>query len=160
MIYFECYSDQAFLRSLDFSRKDIDHSFSKGNVCNKLQKTTDSVGLTDEDPTETQPRYISLLMQSGTKIYEDQYLVFLKDQVKRNKLILVRPNIEAWALRIAKDLKLDLSSVAFQLSNNESELHEILGFSRNHKKLENFSAFFKKASTHSSISKIKDFIAN
>jgi len=158
MIYFECYSDQAFLHSLGVTSKNMDHSFSKGNVCNKLQRSTNSIGLVDEDPGETQPSFIRYLIEAQRIVYNDQYLILFSDPKTQNRLILIRPNIEAWSIRIAKDLEIDLSSSSFNLSSNEDELHELLGFARNHRMLESFKNFFIGASKHPAIIRIKDFI--
>lgn len=156
MIYFECYSDQAFLTGVGILSKNTEHSFSKGNVCNKLQKNHSSIGLADEDPNEIQPRFIKYLVEAQRKFYEDQYLIFFSDPKTNNKLILIRPNIEAWSIRIANELKIDLE--AFGLSSDHRKLHARLGFAKNHRELESFSNFFRNAAMHSSIVKIKEFI--
>jgi hypothetical protein len=158
MIYFECYSDEAFLLSLGLSSKSMQHSFSKGNVCNKLQRDRNSVGLVDEDPNEAQPHFITDLLKNKRFVYKDQNLIFLQDIDLNNKLILIRPNIEAWSIKIAKDLKIDLRSSRYKLSNKESELHELLSFSRNQKELSSFKTFLRDASAHLSIFKVKEFI--
>jgi hypothetical protein len=158
MIYFECYSDQTFLRSLEIPKRITDHSLNKGNVCNKLQRNTNSIGLVDEDPFEAQPLYIRNLLMSKRIVHEDQYVILFFEPKPNNKLILIRPNIERWSIRIAMELGVDLSEPRFALSNDERELHEMLGFSKNHKKLDKFCEFFKLVSKHDSISRIKDFI--
>jgi predicted RNA-binding protein len=158
MIYFECYSDEVFLLSLGVPSKNIQHSFSKGNVCNKLQRDRNSVGLVDEDPNEAQPHFIEDLLKSQRIVYKDLNLIFLLDKTANNKLILIRPNIEAWSIKIAIDLKIDLRSSEYHLSSKESELHELLSFSKNQRKLSSFKTFLKDASAHPSILKVKDFI--
>ncbi len=158
MIYFECYSDQAFLQSLGLSAKQLDHSFSKGNVCNKLEKNSNSIGFADEDPKEFQPKFIRELIQSKRMVYEDLYLILFDIPKTENKLVLIRPNIEAWSIRIAQELKIDLTSSQYRLSNNEEELHEMLGFARNKRKLTALKNFFTNSTNHSSILKIKEFI--
>ena len=156
MIYFECYSDQAFLTGIGIPSKNMEHSFSKGNVCNKLQKNLSSIGLVDEDPNEIQPKFIRYLIEAQRIVYEDQYLTLFSDPKTKNKLILIRPNIEAWSIRIAQELKIDLKKN--NLSNNEDELHELLGFSKNRYELNSFMDFFKDASKHPSIVKVREFI--
>ena len=90
MIYFECYSDQAFLTGIGIPSKNMEHSFSKGNVCNKLQKNLSSIGLVDEDPNEIQPKFIRYLIEAQRIVYEDQYLTLFSDPKTKNKLILIR----------------------------------------------------------------------
>ena len=157
MIYFECYSDQAFLTSLGIPAKNLDHSFNKGNVCNKLQKSVNAIGLADEDPNEAQPRFIRELIQAKRIIHEDVHLILFLDTQTNNRLIIIRPNIEAWAIRLAKDLKIKLED--FTLANDEFKLHAQLGFAKNQRKLESFKMFFKEASKHPAILKVREFIS-
>ncbi|MBY0435335.1 MAG: hypothetical protein K2U26_14605 [Cyclobacteriaceae bacterium] len=159
MIYFECYSDEAFLLSLGVPSKSIEHSFSKENVCNKLRRDKNSVGLVDEDPNEAQPHFIEDLINSQRIAYKDSNLIFLLDKNADNKLVLIRPNIEAWSIEVARDLKIDLTSSDYNLSNKESKLHELLSFAKNQKQLASFKKFFGHASNHPSIAKIKEFIS-
>ena len=57
MIYLECDPDKALVKALGMSNKAIQHVYSKGNVCNKLAKSSHSKGLVDEDPTSPQPAF-------------------------------------------------------------------------------------------------------
>ena len=61
MIYVECDTDVALVKNLDIPKKEIIHAGNKGNVCNRLRKTKNSIGLIDEDPQSGQPRYIKNL---------------------------------------------------------------------------------------------------
>jgi hypothetical protein len=158
MIYFECYSDETFLSSLGVIAKDLDHSFSKGNVCNKLDRSLNCVGLVDEDPNEPQPRFIQEIFNQNRVTFKDKNLIFCFDKRTSNKLVLIRPNIEVWSVKIAQDLKIDLEKKPYQLSSNSNRLHEMLAFSRNIKKFAAFKQFFVDSKNHHSIVQIKEFI--
>jgi hypothetical protein len=158
MIYFECYSDEAFLRGLEIPSKRMEHAFSKGNVCNKLQRDTHSVGIVDEDPNDAQPHLIQSLFQSQKVTFKNQDLILAYDNRTDNKLILIRPNIEKWAIKIAHQLKINLNAKPYLLSDVENELHGLLGFAKNKRKLESFTDFFKDASSHPSIIKIREIL--
>lgn len=160
MIYFECYSDETFLSSLGINSKDLDHSFSKGNVCNKLQRSFANVGVVDEDPREPQPHYIQNLFSQSKITFKDQNLIFCFDGKNSNKLIIIRPNLEGWATRIADELKIDLVKNPYRLSSNPTILHEMLAFSKNKKNFASFKQFFIDAQNHESIAKIKKFISS
>ena len=156
MIYFECYSDQAFLTGIGVSLKNTEHSFSKGNVCNKLQKNNGSIGLADEDPGEIQPRFIRYLTEAQRIVYKDQYLILFSDPKTKNRLILIRPNIEGWTIRIAQELKIDLN--ALSLPTDENGLHEALGFAKNQNQLKSFKELFTLVAAHPSVVRIKEFV--
>jgi hypothetical protein len=158
MIYFECYSDETFLSSLGVIAKDLDHSFSKGNVCNKLDRSLNCVGLVDEDPNEPQPRFIQEIFNQNRVTFKDKNLIFCFDKRTSNKLVLIRPNIEVWSVKIAQDLKIDLEKKPYQLSSNSNRLHEVLAFSRNIKKFAAFKQFFVDSKNHHSIVQVKEFI--
>ncbi len=158
MIYFECYSDETFLSSLGVIAKDLDHSFSKGNVCNKLDRSLNCVGLVDEDPNEPQPRFIQEIFNQNRVTFKDKNLIFCFDKRTSNKLVLIRPNIEVWSVKIAQDLKIDLEKKPYQLSSNSNRLHEMLAFSRNIKKFAAFKQFFVDSKNHHSIVQVKEFI--
>jgi hypothetical protein len=158
MIYFECYSDETFLSSLGVTSKDLDHSFSKGNVCNKLDRSLNCVGLVDEDPNEPQPRFIQEIFNQNRVTFKDKNLIFCFDKRTSNKLVLIRPNIEVWSVKIAQDLKIDLEKKPYQLSSNSNRLHEMLAFSRNKKKFAAFKQFFVDSKNHHSIVQVKEFI--
>ncbi len=54
----ECEPDEVLVRSLGVPKKKIRHVHSKGNVCRRLLKNKNSVGVVDEDPESVQPSYI------------------------------------------------------------------------------------------------------
>ncbi|GEM_PF-4490624 len=48
MIYLECDPDKALAKALGMSNKEIKHVYSKGNVCNKLAKSSHAKRSTQE----------------------------------------------------------------------------------------------------------------
>jgi hypothetical protein len=155
MTFFECYADEILLRILGFSKKNIEHSFGRSRVCSKLSKTTDAIGLIDEDPNTAREPYLKYLF-STIPAFEDDYLIYLQDKKLANRLIVVRPDLENWALKLARDQKIDLQK-KYGLSNNVKELKELM-LLKNGKKLEAFEEFLRDVSDHKAIEKIKELI--
>lgn len=127
MIYLECKPDKALVGALGVPRKEIRHLFSKGNVCNKLEKSRNSRGLVDEDPLSTQPSYIRKLKPYSEKAG----IKLLHDEDNQNYLIILCPTLEEWILEVVKEVGIDMSS--YGLPDDTSRLHEAINT-----KLKNF----------------------
>jgi hypothetical protein len=120
MIYLECEPDKALVKALGIPRKEIKHMFSKGNVCNRLEKTKNSKGLVDEDPLSPQPSYIGKLKSlSG-----GHGIKLLLDEKNQNYLIVLCPRLEDWVLNVAKEANIDV--LKHGLPNDPNKLHEAL----------------------------------
>lgn len=120
MIFVECDPDKILVKSLGITRKHITHAFSKGNVCNQLEESTNCRGLIDEDPNSIQPRYI-----------EDFKLLTIENEIKlfhhktsNNFLIMLCPRLENWVLSAAKQANVDISK--FSLPEDPSLLHKVI----------------------------------
>lgn len=114
---------------------EVIHTGNKSGICVKLIKTTNLLGLMDEDPVSHQPTYFNELQEEknayGVKIFLDK---------KRNhKVIVLSPRLEGWIIKRAKNNKLDLEQ--FGLFNNESELLRHLN-----QRLPNFKRLLEKLS--------------
>ena len=157
MIFFECYPDESLLRFLGFTTDRLKggHSFGKSNVSKKLQNATQSMGLIDEDPGRTQDPYLRYLL-SLNPVYSDQYLGCFMDVSRSNKLVVLKPDLEGFTLRLAKDLKIDL--INYSLSNNVNDLHDILTLRRNYQKREKFIQFFADNANHWVLLKLKEIV--
>ena len=120
MIFVECDSDKALVKSLGIKRKHITHAFSKGNVCNQLEENTDCKGLIDEDPNSIQPHYIEdfklLATENGIKQFHQK--------TSNNFLIMLCPRLENWVLSAAKQANIDISK--FSLPDAPSLLHRVI----------------------------------
>ncbi|MGI0011058.1 MAG: hypothetical protein ACREAE_06640 [Nitrosopumilaceae archaeon] len=120
MIYLECDPDKALVQTLGLSAKEIKHVYSKGNVCNRLAKSSQSKGLVDEDPLSAQPSYIrKLRLQS-----HEHQIKILYDEKAHNRLIVLCPRLEEWVLRAAQDAGVNIQD--YGLPNNANQLHHII----------------------------------
>jgi len=154
MTFFECYADEILLRVIGFSKKNIEHSFGRSRVCTKLSNTRNAIGFIDEDPHAAREPYLRYLFTNRPE-FEDDYLIYFHDKELANRLFIVRPDLENWALKIARDQKIDLTE--YGLSNNVKELKELM-LLRNRKKLEFFEEFLRNVSDHKAIKKIRELI--
>ncbi len=127
MIYVECDADKALVNAMDIPRKEISCEGGKPNVCKRLEKSRDSKGLVDEDPTQLQPRYIEKLKMNSNE-YDTKLLYEEKSQ---NHLIVLCPTLEDWILKAAKDAKVNVED--YSLPDDAYELHKIINI-----KLEKF----------------------
>lgn len=120
MIFVECNADKTMLSSLGIQSKDICHVFSKGNVCNRLRKNRNCIGLVDEDPDSAQPQYLETLA-----LVSDNYAVkALKDQNNQNYLIVLCPRLEDWIVKAARQAEVDLA--IYNLPANGNALHKVV----------------------------------
>jgi len=120
MIFLECEPDKALVKGLGIPRKEIKHMFSKGNVCNRLEKTKNSKGLVDEDPLNPQPSYIGKLKF----LSRGHGIKLLVDEKNQNYLIVLCPRLEDWVLNVAKQASIDV--LTHGLPNDPNKLHEAL----------------------------------
>lgn len=159
MTYYECYPDESFLKCLGFTSKELmgGHSFGRSNVCGKLKKVTNSLGLVDEDPFRSQDSHLKYLL-SLKPVYDDNYLRCVKDSGRNNKLIVLKPDLEAFAIKLANDRQVNL--VAYGLTSDYKKLHEILTLKDNRKQREKFMEFIADVSDHKAIVKLKELIKN
>ncbi len=160
MIFFECYADESMLRYLGFAVSKLKggHSFGRSNVSKKLFKETQSMGLIDEDPGRAQDPYLKYLF-SLNPVYTDQYMICMVDNIRKNKIIALRPDLEGFTLRLAKDRKIDLKGYA--LPNDAHALHDVLTLQKNpEKRKKKLIQFFTDNSDHRAILKLKDLVKN
>ncbi len=120
MIYLECYSDEALVKAFGVHKKGIFHSYSKGNVCKKLEKGFKSKGLVDEDPFSTQPSYVGKL-KTNSHEYD---IKLLYDEIAKNHLIVLCPRLEDWILKAAKEAGINIKE--YSLPDDANELHKII----------------------------------
>ena len=119
----ECYPDETLVNVLGIPYDQIQHARGKGNIANALRNHyTASVGLVDEDPKSTQPRYFSKM--EPVKEFNEQGLIVKRDQQNSNHLVMLRPRLEEWIIKEAKNLEVKLED--FGLPSNGCELHKII----------------------------------
>ncbi len=134
MIYLECFADEALVKSFGATSKMIKHAFSKGEVCNMLDKTTGAIGIVDEDPQSGKPSYEKEMRNH--KIHEDAKVIICEHRGSGNKLILIRPRLEEFIIRISKEHRVDMES--YKLSSDPDKLHDELSFRKNQYKFNGF----------------------
>jgi len=120
MIYLECEPDKALVKALGVPRKEIRHMFSKGNVCNRLEKSKSSKGMVDEDPESAQPSYIGKLKPFSSR----HGIKVLLDERNQNYLIVLCPRLEDWVLNVTKEVNIDV--LEYGLPSDPNKLHEVL----------------------------------
>ncbi len=155
MIFLECYADEAMVKAFGVTSRNVKHAFSKGEVCNLLRKSTKSIGIVDEDPFSGKPSYEKLMLNS--KIFENDRVIFCYEKSSKNKLIIIRPKLEDFIIRLANDNGVDL--ISYRLSNKPKTLHEELAFKRNYQKLSSLKEVFDLLlASEKLIKEIKNFI--
>lgn len=120
MIFLECNADKTLLTSLGIQSQEICHVFSKGNVCNRLRKTKNCLGLVDEDPGSGQPQYMGTL----TLVSHNNAVKLLSEENNQNKLVVLCPRLEDWIVEAAKQAEVDLAS--YHLPENGNGLHKVV----------------------------------
>ena len=120
MYYVECNPDKALLCTLGISKKQVIHSFGKGNVCNRLKKTSNAIGLVDEDPKSAQPSYIKTLELVDTK---DEIKLYF-DSKTDNRLIMLCPRLEDWIVFAVRSANKDI--MKYGLPDNANALHKVI----------------------------------
>ena len=158
MTFFECYADESLLKSFGLTSKELTggHSFGRSKVSQRLKRSSDSVGLIDEDPGASRDQYLNHLFQLKPD-YQDNNLTCISDRKLRNRLIVIRPNLESWTVKLAIEKNLDLANL-YGLSMQPSKLHEILAPKENSKARDNLKQFINDVSSHQSIIKLREFL--
>ena len=129
MIYVECKPDIILVKSLiKISKREIIHAGNKPEVCKRLEKRENCIGLVDEDPWSIQPSYMKKMNVEDLSEYQ---LKILRDK-KDNQLVVLCPMLEEWMLKTAKEAQVKLRN--YKLPNDAIRLHEIINI--NLKKVE------------------------
>ncbi|MFN8353287.1 MAG: hypothetical protein U0Y10_02470 [Spirosomataceae bacterium] len=114
--------DAALMKVFGFTTKQIIKEGSKGNVCNRLEKSTQMLGMVDEDPTSAgQPKYLKSLTLTDERYEIKTYF----DSQRQNKLIVLCPNLEEWLLNVVRKEKVELDKL-FGLPTSAQKLHKVI----------------------------------
>jgi hypothetical protein len=115
-IHVECLPDEALIRQLGYSRKNITHHSGKSIVFKRLKLVKNELAMIDEDPGSVQTKYersLKLLKeQEGLKQYSDS---------SGNIVVVLAGKLEDWIISVCKRSKIKISD--FGLPDNSSELH-------------------------------------
>jgi hypothetical protein len=120
MIYTECKPDSALVKTLGISKKQIIHVGNKPEVCKRLEKDKNCIGLVDEDPSSFQPPYLKKLQEKEN--LSDCGLKILNDNAKNNDLIILCPRLEEWVLEAIKQAEVDIKK--YNLPADSKKLHD------------------------------------
>lgn len=120
-IALECNPDEELVKCLGFTRKEITHQPNKGQVFSFLEKNMGALGIVDEDPGANPPGH----MVFYKKICDEQHgvEVYIKP-LEGTKLVIIKPRLEEWIIKQAKDSKIDPTK--YSLPDNGRELHKII----------------------------------
>jgi|Deesub1362A_J573_1020465.scaffolds.fasta_scaffold01294_7 hypothetical protein len=119
-VYVECKPDYVLVKKVaDIPQKKIIHAGNKAEVCKRLKKGSNCIGLVDEDPGSGQPSYLKKMKKERElgdfKVLSDK---------NGNRLIILCPRLEAWILRCAAEANIDVKK--YNLPNNDVKLHGII----------------------------------
>ena len=142
MIYVECKPDSKLVKSItNVSKRGIVHESNKFEVCRRLEKRKSCTGLIDEDPLSVQPRYIRKTRLENDLSEHD--IKVLHHSSTDNRLIVLRPRLEEWVLKAAKEAGIDVRK--YDLPNDAAKLHRHINISLD--KFENLLEDLKDSSS-------------
>jgi hypothetical protein len=122
MIFVECKPDLLLVQKITgIPKKEILHSGNKGEVIKNLSRSKNSIGLIDEDPGDSQPKYIASMSLMKYDRYSD--LKIYRDN-KNNSLVVLCPVLEEWILKTARLGKIKMGD--FNLPENASKFHKTI----------------------------------
>lgn len=132
LLYVECHPDTVLVRTLGIPKREIRYVHSKGNVCNRLSKSRDSVGLIDEDPNSAQPNYLKTL-----KLVEEKHDLRLLADKNNNRVVVICPTLESWIVVASREAGISLKK--FNLPDDPYKLHQHVNL-----KLDKFEQLIKE----------------
>ena len=116
----ECNADEAVLRALGVSKKQLRHERGKGEVVKRVLKFDSATGLIDEDPASAQPRDLDNYKQ--VQAAEGLHLLTRRDD-KNKRLIVVCPRLEDWLIERAESS--GIRPEDYDLPSDPDKLHSI-----------------------------------
>lgn len=149
-ILVECNPDECLVKKLGFSKKLITHSYSKGNIYNKISKKSNIIAIVDEDPLSAKPGYHKNLIfvqeNFGIKHYRDN---------SNNNIFELKVKLEDWIIDVCKKLRIEPDR--FGLPNEANRLHNEIN-----SKLDKFAQLIDKLIEieNSAIITLKEWLNN
>ena len=110
----ECFVDTKVAEILGEALRKYNHQHGNGDVAKKLTKLPNNIclGIVDEDAKKgPKPKYFLDFLP----IKEENNLILKKHKEKKQYLIFICPEIEAWLMNDAKKANIDPSDVKFNL---------------------------------------------
>ncbi|MDB6073252.1 MAG: hypothetical protein JWO89_892 [Verrucomicrobiaceae bacterium] len=122
MIYLECYNDEAVVRGLGVSRRNIEHEPGKTMDAASLQvsRHAQAIGLVDQDPGAPLPPYLRefKVIEEVTKLR----LVRYQHSKDEKWLVEIQPDLEPWLYEAARAG--GLKPKDYHLPENHRQLHD------------------------------------
>ena len=124
MLYVECTADEALARHLGLTRRDVSHELNKDEVLKRISETSNSLGMVDEDPNSPIP------IQFGRMLKREDFsqwgtLQYLDGRMS-NQVIVLRPDLEGWLIRSARDAGISIAEAPYSLPVNPKSLHRVI----------------------------------
>jgi hypothetical protein len=121
-LHVECLPDEALLKKLGFTRKQITHHGGKSRVFAELSKKNDQFAMVDEDPGKASPPYHRKLI-----LKKEKYgISYFRDAKRNNTVLILKEKLEDWILDISKKDKIDVAD--FGLPARPNDLHDIINY--------------------------------
>jgi hypothetical protein len=145
----ECTPDEALLRKIGFTKKQISHHQGKSRVYADILRKTGQVALVDEDPGQASHPYIRNLV-----FQEEEYgIKYFLDPHRNNKVFVLKVKLEDWIIATCQRDKVKMFD--FGLPDKPNDLHEVI--INRLRAFENLLDFLQKNKSKS-IRKLKDWI--
>ncbi len=120
MIFIECDADEVLVQELGFTRKQFNHEGGKYEICKRIIKLKNSIGLIEYDDGKTHPLYLTNhCLLTKEKLGVETYF----DRVRDNKLIVIHNDLEGWIISITQKMGIDVER-DFGLSNKRHQMHK------------------------------------
>jgi len=116
----ECNADEAVLKGLGVSKKQLRHEHCKGEVVKRVLKFDSAIGIIDEDPQSAQPRDLNNYKQ--VQAAEGLHLLTRQGRVGQ-RLVVVCPKLEDWLIDRAKSS--GIRPEDYGLPSDPDSLHSI-----------------------------------
>lgn len=120
IIHVECIPDEALLRKLGYTRKQVLHHGGKSKVFNYLSNNERQWAMVDEDPGASRHPY-----EEKLTFKEEKYKIkYFSDRRRNNIVLVLRPKLEDWILDICSKECIDLKQ--FGLPTKSNDLHDVI----------------------------------
>jgi hypothetical protein len=122
VVFVECNPDKLLLQKMGVPKRKILHAGSKSEVCKRLGKSVNSIGVVDEDPFSIQPPYIKKLktIENSQKLG----IRVLLDETNNNLVIILSPRLEEWIIGASKEVKISMNR--YGLPKDGNKLHKVI----------------------------------
>jgi hypothetical protein len=118
-IHVECLPDEALIKQLGFTKKNITHHAGKSRVFKNLQKVNNEVAMVDEDPGTLKTTY-----EKGLKLIKADEGIKQYTDASDNVIVVLDGKLEDWIVSVCKKYQIDLKH--FKLPVKPNDLHDVI----------------------------------